>query len=619
MGADFEALLASASTAIREGRTSDAEELCAAAVRLDPENVDARLLLGIMAIRSGKTELAVSSLERVLEAEPDNLEALNALAHLLRTKGQPAAALRCAQRAAELKPNDVLTQHNLGRCHLAMGELAEAEVHLVRAAAINPNMAAIHHDLATLRQRQGRIGEAAEELQGSIAVAPRDPEGHALLGQLFLNFWNVEGAIQSLRHAYELEPDTARGLTRLAYALSEAGQLDEAEEKARAALALAPKSSDVYALMGRVLQNNGRFEEAQEFLERAIEMEPDKLGPYYRLVFGRRITEADRDLIARMEGILTRRDLTDQERALIEYSLGKSYDDLGEYAAAAGHFEEANRLEFDRLGLTGRRYDAEAHRAVVDHTIATYTLELFETFRSSGSESELPVFIVGMERSGTSLVEQIVSSHSRVRGAGELAYWVRNGPAIEAAVLGSSGEGARAIRRFEGEYLRQLSSVGEADRVTDKMPGNIASLGQIHLVFPRAKIIWCLRDPIDNCLSIYFTAFRAGSVYLNNRGNIANAYRLHLALLEHWRRVLPGSNLLVVEYEELVSGPERVTREMISFLGLDWEEGCLRPDRNVRSVTTPSAWQTRQPIYRTSAGRWRHYEPWLGEFAELRS
>ena len=578
-------------------------------------------------MQRGNAEKAIDSFREVLDVDPNHLEGLSALSHLLRSRGQAAEALNLALYAARLSPDDASTQHNLGRCYLATGDLPLARTHLGRAAAIEPNLAAIHHDIAAVFQREGRIAEAVASLERAISLAPKDAEGYALLAHLFLNFGNFEGAISCLRLAYELEPNSARGLTRLGFALTEAGEMEEAERAVRAAVAMSPRLTDALVLLGRLLQNAGRFQEAQECLERATAMEPSKLGPYYRLVIGRKISGADNDLMDRMERILERRDITDAERALIEYSLGKSYDDLGNYEKAIGHFDAANRLEFERLKSYGRRYDPEVHRTDVNRTIRTYTPEYVARAAQLGSEREGPVFVVGMERSGTSLVEQILSSHPQVGGAGELPFWVRNGPMIHDAIMESLGiDSMRAgggsppsLDQIANEYLQVLAPNGEGKaRITDKMPGNIAVLGLIHAVFPKAKIIWCLRSPMDNCLSIYFTAFRTGAPYLNNRSNIVHAYELHSELLNHWRSALPEGCLMIARYEELVSDKEILTRQMIDFLGLGWNDSCLRHEDNPRGVKTPSMWQARQPVYRTSVERWKNYEPWLGEFESLR-
>ncbi|MGA9867339.1 MAG: sulfotransferase, partial [Acetobacteraceae bacterium] len=295
----------------------------------------------------------------------------------------------------------------------------------------------------------------------------------------------------------------------------------------------------------------------------------------------------------------------------VHFGLGKAFDDLGDYAEAMRHFDAGNRL-----AAMGRPFDRAQFGASVNRLMGTITAEFFAEHRALGATSELPVLILGMPRSGTTLVEQIVSSHPDVGGGDELTFWTR-----QAGELGRLGDGwatAEHVNRVAADYLTALRKIGPtALRVTDKMPGNFLWIGLIHLVFPNARIIHCRRHPVDTTLSNYFTNFSAPMAYTYDKGHLAFYYRCYERLMAHWRSVLPQGTMLEVQYEELIADREPVTRQMIEFLGLEWDEACLRPEDNQRTVLTASAWQVRQPVYRTSAERWRRYEPWLGELRQL--
>jgi len=228
---------------------------------------------------------------------------------------------------------------------------------------------------------------------------------------------------------------------------------------------------------------------------------------------------------------------------------------------------------------------------------------------------ETPVLIVGLPRSGSTLLERIVSSHPMAHGCGELDFWNDRGPMWAHADLDRLAKAADQIR---ADYVRVLRrGAPRAVRATDKMPSNFFWVGLVHLLFPKARIILSRRNPVDTCLSIYTTPFAATWGFASSLGDLAAYQRLHQRLMDHWRAVIPSDRLLEVDYEDVVGEPEKTARRLIAFCGLAWDPACLRPEENRDAVRTASSWQARQPIYRSSVERWRRYEPWIGELRTL--
>jgi tetratricopeptide (TPR) repeat protein len=391
------------------------------------------------------------------------------------------------------------------------------------------------------------------------------------------------------------------------------GKLEEAEEELRHLLALAPKMARARALLGELLSNRGMFEEAARHLTQVVEVFPPAL---LELTQVKRMTETDRPLLVRMRDLAEGSGLEVFPRINVHFALGKAYDDLGDYAQAMRHYDEANRLRAISV-----RFDRAAFAAKYDSLIEGFTAEAFQRARQAlatpaSPVDDVPVFIVGMPRSGTTLVEQILSSHPAVAAGGELNFWADRLRGWDTSHVGA-GEAATLSKAAE-DYRAQLRQIGpEALRVTDKAPRNFELLWLLRLALPDARVIHCRRLPVDTCLSIFFVNFSPRQDYTCNRGDLVFFYRQYERLMNHWRCALPSDRFTEVEYEALIASREAETRRLLAFCGLPWDDACLAPERNGRVVKTASLWQVRQPVYTTSLERWRRYEPWLGELREL--
>jgi tetratricopeptide (TPR) repeat protein len=613
---EVEQLLDSAFTAYEAARLGEAEELCGRVLAHQPPNPLALHLLAVIAGRTGRTALGIELLREVVRLEPRSVEALNDLGQLLTETRQLSDAISTLTQAVRVDPGSFAAHSNLAQAYLVDGRTAEAITCFERALALAPELAVAHYNLGTILQSQSRNEQASECYRRAIDLAPDLAEAHARLASVFHASGDHSAALACYRRAAAAQPQSTTGLVSRATVLFEERQEAAAEECLRRAVNGEPQSAEAHSHLGDLLVRLGRFDEAIARFEQSLAIDPKRAVAYFGLVNSKKIGEADRPFIARMRALLDESALTDQNCVHLHFALGKAFDDLGNYEAAMRHYDEANRTEAERLRLIGRSLDREQYATNVAAMIATLTLDYFARHAALGSDSEVPVLIVGMPRSGTTLVEQILSSHPEIGGGGELSFW-----SDRAGALAEAGAGAltpAVAREFAAGYLALLSDIApSARRVTDKMPQNFMHLGIVHLVFPRARIIHCRRNPIDTCLSIYFTNFSLMKDYAFERRGIIFFYEQYLKLMAHWRRVLPPDRFIDVDYETLVANRRQQTQRMIDFCGLDWDDACLRSESNSRVVTTASMWQARQPIYETSVERWRRYEPWLGEFRRL--
>ncbi|MBV9697113.1 MAG: sulfotransferase, partial [Gammaproteobacteria bacterium] len=354
----------------------------------------------------------------------------------------------------------------------------------------------------------------------------------------------------------------------------------------------------------------GRFEEAEALFQRALAANPHYVPPYAHLAANRRLSRADSAWLSGVQDLL-QRPVTRSERIHLQFALGKYYDDTGDYDNAFAAYRAAHELSRDM----GRAYDPERMQRLVARVIS-----LEQALRAARQpRTEVPVFIIGMPRAGTSLVEQILASHPEVCGAGEVRFWDEGfGRLKTASEAGPRLEGCLAA--LAQEYLATLRQGASpaAARITDKMPANFLYAGLIAAALPGARFIHVQRDPLDTCLSVYFQNFLHAAPYAQDLESLADFYRQYLRLMAHWRPVLPAGTLLEVPYERLVTEPEPWTRRMVEFIGLAWDPRCLEFHRTERVVITASKWQVRQRLHTGAIERWRHYERHLGPLLGLR-
>jgi tetratricopeptide (TPR) repeat protein len=534
---------------------------------------------------------------------PSHVSALLTRAAQCLDTGRPALAIRALQEAARVAPGIAPIHHDLGFLCLQAGRLPEAIAALRTALAVEPSFAQASLCLGIALQDQGDTAGALAAYRQALSLQPTLTAAHVCLGALLESLGEHPLAIASFRSGAASGPASLWGRLSNARALVAENRDVEAESILREFVALHPANAMGHEMLAMVFANSGRFEKARDCYERAIAAAPQLAGSYYDLARCRRITRDDEALLGRMRSALVAPGLTADSRLKVHLALGKALDDLGDPAAAMQHFDDADALRSNLV-----RFDAAAFETRVDRLIAHFTSDLVARASDMGSCDATAVLIMGLPRSGTTLVEQILSSHPQVHGGGELPFWTQRGARWEEADIATLG----------AEYLSLLYALApQAVRVTDKMPLNILWAGLIHLVLPRATLIHCRRTSIDIAMSVHRTYFNPHASFPTGGRALVAAIQAVERLTAHWREVLPADRFIEVDYEQLVREPETAIRRLIAACDLPWDEACLRPEHNPRVIKTPSKWQVRRPIHRDAIESWRRYEPWLGPLAAL--
>ncbi|MGA7382049.1 MAG: sulfotransferase [Terriglobales bacterium] len=543
-------------------------------------------------------------------AAPQQVEDLLVSAAQLLRAGRPADAIAPLRDAALLQPSNSIIQHDLGLACLEVGRVSDAVAALHLAIACNPRYADAHFRLGIALEKLGNMRGALAAYDRATKLLPSLTQAWFRAGALVYTLGHREEAIGCFRRAAVTGGRSSFGRLGKARALVIEDRNQDAEQVLRETLVADPSNAMAYDLLGSVLSELGRFDEARACFERTIAIAPMLAGSYYDLVRCRPVTSADNGLLQAMQAALATPGLEAQHRLRLHLAIGKAAEDLGDYGLAMQHFDAA-----DGVRRCSAPFDSAAFSIETDRLIARCTPEFIARAHELGSGDATPVLIIGMPRSGTTLVEQIVSMHPEVGAGGELNFWNERG----AAWLGSSvGDEKQFVAKAAVKYLGVLRAIApRAGRVTDKMPFNFLWAGLIHLVFPRATIIHCRRAAVDTALSIHQTFFHPALAFPTGGAQLVAYFRSYQRLVDHWRSVLPADRYIEVDYEELTRAPEPAIRRIIAACGLAWHDACLRPESNPRAVKTPSKWQTRQPIYRTSVERWRRYEPWLGPLRTL--
>jgi tetratricopeptide (TPR) repeat protein len=555
-------------------------------------------------------ESAIASYEAALEIEPDIPAVRYNLGTALQALGRYEAAIAQYAQAVATDPGYVRAHTAVGMVLQTLGRHDAAVAHYERALAAEPGLAQIHDRLGSALQTLGRHDAAIACHEKALALDPDNAGAHNNLGLALHAANRPSQAITHYERALAIRPGFGAAHNNLGLAMQALNRHDEAIAQYRKAIALGPRHAMRHGNMGVALQEIGRLDEACRAFKNAIALAPQS-GRFYRhLADCKRFTIGDPALAAMQSLAAGMASLPEEDRRQLLFALAKAFADLGEHEQSFGYLLEGNMLRRQQID-----YDEAKVLGQFARIQAVFSRELMAERGGIGHPSPVPVFIVGMPRSGTTLIEQILACHPQVFGAGEL----RDLDDAAARLSGpDSAPGAfpEIVASLPDEVLRQFGAryadaararAPLAEHVTDKMPLNFFYVGLIHLALPNARIIHASRDPLDTCVSCFATLFTGEHRVAYELGELGRYYRAYEELMEHWGRVLPDGVLLQVRYEDVVADVERQARRIVAHCGLAWDDACLGFHGSRRPVRTASAAQVRRPIYHSSVGRWRPY------------
>jgi len=675
-------LLIEAHRAHKAGEPAPAEALCRRILAAEPGHAGALNLLGLIAYDAGNLAEAIAWLREASRQSGVHLVHLVNLAELCRKAGLHAEAEATARRAVALDAASAFSWFCLGNMQMASGRLEESLKSFEQAVKNKPNFFPARNNLATVLGRLGRPADAARQLEAVLAETPDNVEAHSNLCLLLQELGRFEDALNEAEKVIALKPESPvtyihasqielqlgrywAALARLGMAerfrpgeptlqplkihlLRLVEAFDDAVECGREALAAGPETSGLLHAHGLALQMTGdtdealamldrsaatadnpaaalsdkgvllaqlgRFAEAEIAFDQALAHDPDLAAAWYSKANAKTYMAGDPEL-AVMSAQLDRPH-NYQNRIWLHFGLGKAHMDAGDWDVAFRHWHEANRLKRAVVD-----YDAaEAERQMAEVAAVSVDFADEPVPEHPDRLSAVPVFVVGMPRSGSSLIEQILASHPDIHGAGELVrFWsfIEEG----SRALNTPDEAGVMDQIATGYLARLRHSAPDALRIIDKDLTNFLHLGLIHRLFPKARIIHCRRDPLDTCFSAYTKLFQGNLHFSYEQSDLGRHYRAYHGLMAHWRRALPAETFIEVDYEALVQDLETEARRLVGFLGLPWHEACLNFFQTERLVRTASLSQVRRPIYRSSIGRAqsmrRHLAPLIEALGDL--
>lgn len=536
----------------------------------------------------------------------------------LSEKQQRQKAYIILQDCLQSMPDDLEVNVRFGHLCLSLGESGRAVEAFSKAAQSNPDNPVYLGFLGKAYMINGQLMEADEQLRKALDMSSPSWELLADLGETSILLENYTDALNYYTESHNLKPGNPIILSNLATSLLKTKQYDEALKYAEKSINIDPKNSIAYNTMGLALTDMGNMSEAIKYLEKAIKINKFCADSYFNLCKAKKFTHKDKPMISKIEKILEG-SMSATDRSYFCFALAKMYDDCKEWEHSFAYTKQANLLAKSRykgVSLESRNLLKSLKRV--------FNKGLFDRLKPLGNQTKTPVFIIGMPRSGTTLVEQIITRHPEAAAAGELHEIKKLANSISSPTNPKQYHqdwdkslNPKSIRELGEKYLDTLRLNREdASYVTDKMPENYFHLGLITILFPNASIIHVIRNPLDTCFSCYFQFFGASGLgWSCELDKIAKRYKDYRKTIEFWKSVLPTGKIMDVQYEQLIDDPESITRKMLEHCKLDWDPACLNIHGSDTTVATASAWQVRQPIYKTSIKRWRQYGPQIGELA----
>lgn len=597
----------------QNGRLKDAARRFESVLRRQPDHAGALRLLGMTHARLGQLDRAAPLLDKASQLDPGAADLRNNYGMVLHALGRHAEALAQYEQAFAVDPRNAVLLNNLGNTLASLRRPEQAIERYQQAVVIEPRYAEARNNLGIVLQAQGRVDEAITQFERALVARPDLTTVRVNLATVLLAVGRNKEAMTALRQVLAEQPDHGMAHLHLGTALRATGRARESIGHYQKAAALLPQLANVHASLGAALQELGRIDEAGACFDKAIEIEPHRPSHYLRLLSNGSLAQGDPRITA-LEGLAAEPGrLPEDELVALHFALGKALADIGAQDRAFQHLLAGNALHRARID-----YRESEVIGRLDRTSAVFTPALMRERHGLGDPTRQPIFVIGMPRCGSTLVEQMLACHPAVFAAGEV-------PTFREAVRTMGGEFPDNTveiepRALAADYMARIAAVAgpggmTRERVTDKMLANFRYTGLIHLTMPNARIIHVRRDPIDTCLSCFGNIFE-GLPFTYDLGELGRYYHAYQRLMTHWRGVLPPDAMLEVRYEDLVADFAAEARRIVGYCGLAWDDSCLAFNAVARPVRTSSVVQVRQGLYRTSVGRWRPDEAVLRPLLE---
>ena len=589
---------------LQRGKLFDSLFSMQKSVDLAPKDSQTHFNLGITLKQLGRLDEAKVSYSQATDLKPNFAEAHNNLGNVLKQLGRLDEAIESFKQATIHKPNFAEAHNNLGNALKQLERLDEAEVSYLKAISCKPDYAEAHYNKGVILKELGRLDEAVACYVQAIELQPNHPNAYYNLGNTLKKLGRLDEAQEKYSQAIALKPDFVEAYNNLGVTLKQVGSLNDAESIFAQAIAIKPSFAEAYNNFGNTLKQLGRLEEAEKRYSQAVKLKPD-FAEAHRNLSTMKTFEFQDDQYSKMLELYRDKNISEEQLCHINFGLAKACEDLQNFKQAYKYYNEGNKLRKKELNYDINQ-DIEFFHQIKNHyqQISQLSLENHNLL-----DYPKPILIVGMPRSGTSLVEQIISSHSQMMGAGELPFVGKFGGSI---ARGLSKINADSLLDFRSKYLKKLQKIANGKLiVTDKMPQNFRFIGLIAAAIPEAKIVHVKRSPAAVCWANYKQYFISKNIgFCYSLDDVVEYHNLYENLMEFWQSHV-SQRIYQLNYELLVEHQESEIKNLIEYLDVDWDEKCLSPEKNTRSVATASNVQIRKKVYQGSSQQWKNYKPFL--------
>lgn len=564
--------------------------------------------------QNGKLADAERSFRKAIKINPRYADAHNDLGNVYLNMGRLKESFNAYRKALNLAPNHPMLVSNIGNVLMAQGEYEKALNWLNKSVELDPDNAATHCNLGNTFRSLGESRKAVAAYKHAIELNPRQSNYCLNLGGVLIELEELDEAVECFNQVLKLNPEDQKAYMGLGKARNAQGNLDQAVASYQKAISIDPANAKCYSELGGAYGDHGETDKAISALQKALEIDPKLISVYPELTRNKKFIEPDADVKA-MESLFSMKEITDTKKSDLAFSLGKAYEDLGEFDKSMEFVIRAARLKRNSFD-----YSIEKSSKKFDRIKQVFSADFFSEYADVGDPDRTPIFVLGMPRSGTSLVEQILASHPAVFGAGELNNITTvyqsldksiddpKSNAFPEALIGLGPDDFASLGKQYVTSIREYSA--QAAFIVDKMPHNFLHIGFIRAILPNARIIHCTREPLDNCLSLFKTGFHKGQLYSYDQCELGQYYKLYLELMDYWKTTLPGF-IHDLNYEELVNHQEEQTKRLLQYCELPWDDACMNFHKTRRKIKTASNAQVIRPIYQDSVKLWTRYENYL--------